>query len=101
MRNYVSLGGGPRQTTPDSMLFDWGYLEFASPRRFSTKKRWLSLAKPNFQLSTLIFQLINIMVYDSYVEKRRFSTKKMLAEPVEAKFSTLNSQFSTYKSHGL
>ena len=50
---------------------------------------------------TLIFQLINIMVYDSYVEKQAIFDKKMLAEPIEAKFSTLNSQFSTYKSHGL
>lgn len=50
---------------------------------------------------TLIFQLINIMVYDSYVEKQAIFDKKMLAEPVEAKFSTLNSQFSTYKSLGL
>ena len=33
---------------------------------------------------TLIFQLIDIMVYDSYIKKLRFSTKKMLAEPVEA-----------------
>lgn len=53
------------------------------------------------KLSTLNFQLINIMVYDSYVEKQAIFDKKMLAEPVEAKFSTLNSQFSTYKSHGL
>ena len=54
---------------------------------------------------TLIFQLINIMVYDSYVEKGHFSTKKMLAEPVEAKFSTINYQFSiinimVYDSYG-
>ena len=38
-------------------------------------------------------------------KNRRFSTKKMLAEPVEAKFSTINSQFSiinimVYDSYG-
>ena len=38
-------------------------------------------------------------------KNRRFSTKKMLAEPVEAKFSTINYQFSiinimVYDSYG-
>jgi hypothetical protein len=38
-------------------------------------------------------------------KNRRFSTKKMLGKPVEAKFSTINSQFSiinimVYDSYG-
>lgn len=79
------------------------YDSYVKNRRFSTKKRWLSLAKPKFQLSTINFQLIDIMVYDSYIKKIRFSTKKMLAEPVEAKFSTLNFQLiniMVYDSYG-
>ena len=40
------------------------------------KKRWLSLAKPKFQLSTLNFQFINIMFYDSYTEKWAVFDKK-------------------------
>jgi hypothetical protein len=41
------------------------------------------------------------MFYDSYTEKWAVFDKKMLAEPVEAKLSTINYQFSTYKTLGL
>lgn len=76
MRNYVSLGGCPRQTTSDCTLFVCGYLEFASPRRFSTKKMLAEPGEAKLSTFTLIFQLINIMVYDSYVEKKAIFDKK-------------------------
>lgn len=74
MRNYVSLGGCPRQTTPDSMLFDWGCRGVA--RGVFRQKKMAEPGEAKLSTFTLIFQLINIMVYDSYVEKKAIFDKK-------------------------
>ena len=47
--------GCPRQTTSDYTLFVCGNLEFASPRRFSTKKMLAEPVEAKLSTFTLIF----------------------------------------------